>query len=786
MLEVELLGSFHWLWKGYPIAWTASRGIRLLLATLALVPEGRVERGRLAKLLWPLSFEDQARTNLRKALFQLREALPEGEHIFDLDGPVIAVRHPEDWRVDVHEFLRCSAGPGLEARRRALALYRGELLASEDLHHLEVERERLRTIYAQTLSDVLETLIAQKDWGDAREMAAQAIRADPLRESHWRYLFLTMGYLRDLPALETSYREAVGRFRREVGLSLSDDTVEAYRRARQLVQRGGDDPTSRRAKSPFQIPRPQAVEAFLSWLDGEPGIFNLWGPPGSGKSVLMGQYLEICQRHGYSTRWFDGRRTPVRRVAAAARAACAAGQDAPPLVLLVDHLDPRELLATGLHEQWEPRRHPRVRLAFASRGRLRDFLPLDNPWQRGLTETSEIGWTRDEVYRYLEANGLDRPEFADSALQRVGGSPLGLTLAVALLGRWKRGSEVLGWEDQWPRTAVQLSHWMLEEIAQPWARRVVQAMSLVREVNHELVERFANVLEVPAEARDDVFDHLERYSGFVPTGSGLAWHDHVRRVLAYDLRWRFPALCQQLQAEAEAYYRELEDRRASEWVWLSQLFLIQDPMLQQLLFPADLRSPWTARAGQSPDLEPCLALWCASMAAQASPPNSKQTQALRDFLTHPEVDWHTVWRAGQLLGFRAALPLKPTTHPLLLDHPEAKRVVYWYLERQARHGTASLPDCLVHAYLAAAPAAGPEPTAQLWRQLTARFRTSSYHLATAHLPEWQRGFKAIGFAELNPAAPEDPRRDYFLDLTAEGARGWLQRQLGRQADPYQG
>ncbi|MCL6563700.1 MAG: hypothetical protein K6U87_11895 [Firmicutes bacterium] len=786
MLEVHLLGSFHWLWKGYPIAWTASRGIRLLLATLALVPEGRVDRSRLAEMLWPLSFEDQARTNLRKALFQLREALPESGHIFDLDGPVIGVRNPEDWRVDVHEFLKCSTGPGLEARRRALALYRGELLASEDLHHLEIERERLRTVYAQTVSDVLETLIAQKDWSDARDVANQAIRADPLRESHWRYLFLTMGYLRDLPALEASYREAVARFHREVGLSLSQDTVEAYRRARQLAQRGGEDPARPLWQSPFQIPRPQAVEAFLRWLEGEPGVFNLWGPPGTGKSVLMGQYLEICQRRGYAVRRFDGRRTPFRRVAAAARAACAAGQDAPPLVLLVDHLDPRELLDAGFHDQWAPRHHPRVRLAFASRGRLRDFLPLDSPWQRCLTETSEFGWTREEVHRYLEANGLDRPEFVDSALQRVGGSPLGMTLAVELFRHRKRGSEALGWEDQWPRTAVQLSQWMLEEIAHPWARRVAQAMSLVHEVNHELVERFSNVLEVPTDVRDALFGYLQRYSGFVPTETGLGWHDHVRRVLAHDLRWRFPALCQRLQAAAAGYYRELEDRRASEWVWLSQLFLIQEPVLQELLFPANLRSPWSARAGQGPDLEPCLALWCASASAQAHASDSEQAQALRDFLTHPEVDWHTVWCAERLLGFRAALPLKQTTQSLLLNNPEAKRVVAWYLEHQARHEVPSLPDCLVHAYLAAAPAAGPEPTAQLWRQLTTRFRTSRHHLATALLPGWQRGFQAMGFAELPPAAPEDPRRDYFLDLTAGGARGWLQRLLGCQAEPYPG
>lgn len=777
MLEVHLLGSFDWLWKGYPIAWTASRGIRLLLATWALVPEGRVDRARLAELLWPLSFEDQARTNLRKAVYQLREALPEGEHIFDLDGPIIGVRNPEVWQVDVHEFLKCTAEPSLASRRRALALYQGDLLASENLHHLEVERERLRTVYAQTVSEVLETLIAQQDWGEARDVATQAIRSDPLRESHWRHLFLALGYLRDLPALEASYREAKARFHREVDLNLSDDTVEAYRRARQLVQRSTDDLATPLGRSPFQIPRPQAIEAFLRWLDGEPGIFNLWGPPGTGKSALMGQYLEICQRRGYSARWFDGRRTPFRRVIAAARTEGATAQDVAPLVLLVDHLEPRELMATGFHDQWLPRRNPRVRLAIASRGRLRDFLPLDSPCQRCLTETEELGWTHDEVLRYLKAHGLNRPEFAEAALRRVGGNPLGITLAVELLGPKEGLLEAGGWDDRWSRTAVQLAHWMLEEITHPWARRVVQSMSLVHEVNHELVERFSEVLEVPRDARDGLFGQLERYSGFIPTESGLRWHGHVRRILASDLRWRFPALCQRLQAEAVAYYRQLEDGQTSEWAWTSQLFLIQDPTLQELLFPVNLQAPWTARPGQGPDLEPCLALWCAGMAAQARPPDREQTQALRDFLIHPMVDWHTVWCAEQLLGFHAALPLNQATRSLLLQNPEAKRVVAWYLDHQASETALSLPDCLVHAYLTMAPPAGREPTAELWRHLTFRFRTKRCHLATAHSPEWQRGLKAIGFSELPPSSPADKSRDYFLDLTAEGARSWLQRHL---------
>ena len=74
MLEVSLLGQFD-VRKDESSILIPSRPAQSLLAYLIMTAGTAHRREKLAGLLWPDSSEDNARINLRQALWRVRKAL---------------------------------------------------------------------------------------------------------------------------------------------------------------------------------------------------------------------------------------------------------------------------------------------------------------------------------------------------------------------------------------------------------------------------------------------------------------------------------------------------------------------------------------------------------------------------------------------------------------------------------------------------------------------------------------------------------------------------------------
>ena len=74
MLEIRLLGQFDIRRDGAPVE-IPSRPAQSLLAYLVLNPGVAHRREKLAGLLWPDATEANARSYLRKALWQVRKSL---------------------------------------------------------------------------------------------------------------------------------------------------------------------------------------------------------------------------------------------------------------------------------------------------------------------------------------------------------------------------------------------------------------------------------------------------------------------------------------------------------------------------------------------------------------------------------------------------------------------------------------------------------------------------------------------------------------------------------------
>src|SRR5215472_10179709 len=141
-LHIHLLGDFLLALDDTPVTIVTIPRVQSLLAYLLLHRNTPQERSHLAFLLWPDSTEAQAHTNLRKLLYQLRQAFPDINHFLRIDKQSLQWL-PADmvtsWTLDILEIEQAitrmeqaEQAQDMVTVRQALEqvvrLYRGDLL----------------------------------------------------------------------------------------------------------------------------------------------------------------------------------------------------------------------------------------------------------------------------------------------------------------------------------------------------------------------------------------------------------------------------------------------------------------------------------------------------------------------------------------------------------------------------------------------------------------------------------------------------------------------------------
>jgi DNA-binding SARP family transcriptional activator/CheY-like chemotaxis protein len=216
--RLALLGTFALTGPDGPVD-LPSKKLGGLLAYLALTEPAPQPRDKLVALFWGSHFEVQARQNLRKALFRLRQAL----------GP--------DALVSVGEAI--SLAPGLigcdaarlqalirEGSRASLAeaagLYNGRLLSdvnvTEDAWNewLQPERQRVETLAVDAMVALGEQELHAGNYEQALEAAARAVAVNALREDAHRVILKALAATgRKAEALKR-YEDVVALLKREL------------------------------------------------------------------------------------------------------------------------------------------------------------------------------------------------------------------------------------------------------------------------------------------------------------------------------------------------------------------------------------------------------------------------------------------------------------------------------------------------------------------------------------------------------------------------------------------
>lgn len=224
-LSVRLLGNFALELDGSPFVMPTPRRTLPILAYLLLHRSAAVSREFLAYLMWPDEAEDSARTKLRANLFDLARILPQAPagHWVLADGDNVQWNPQARTKLDVEEFEALCARP--ERREEAVALYRGELLASLYDEWIFPPRERYRTLYLNALTELVSDARRHRDFPKAIARAQELLGVDQWREDVVRRLIAIRYESGDRAGALADYQRFAQTLRQELDIDPMPETI---------------------------------------------------------------------------------------------------------------------------------------------------------------------------------------------------------------------------------------------------------------------------------------------------------------------------------------------------------------------------------------------------------------------------------------------------------------------------------------------------------------------------------------------------------------------------------
>ena len=304
-LELMLLGGFHARVVPGGAVDLPTRKAQALLAYLALPAGSLHRRDKLAGLLWGDMAKTQARGNLRKALFWLRQALADTE-VLTVEGETVGLQAGAV-STDVGEFERRVALGSATALAESADIYQGDLLAGLALQEppfeewLVGERERLR----QLLTEALARLLAhQREAGavdSAIHTALKLLTLDPIQEQVHRTLMRLYAQAGRRGAALRQYQACVTVLERELRTQPDDATKALYREILQSRGAGAAPPADAApAATPVTAPRNMGLQSGIA------------PSPPLAEARLIGRQREIAQMTTLLEQaWAGGRRLAV-------------------------------------------------------------------------------------------------------------------------------------------------------------------------------------------------------------------------------------------------------------------------------------------------------------------------------------------------------------------------------------------------------------------------------------------------------------------------------------------
>ena len=254
-LELRLLGTFQALLDGLPVTGFESGKVRALLAYLAVESDGPHTRDELAALLWPEQPDQTARTNLRQALANLRQAIGDqraAPPFLIVARDSVQFNRESDYSLDVtlftHQLDDCARHAHRHADRcrtcsvrmeQAVALYRGDLLLGMNVtdsapfeEWATLKRESLHQHVLDALTRLAAYRELQGEYEQARRHAARQLALDPWREEAHRQTMRLLVRMGQRSAALDQYKRCRRILAGELGVEPAPETTRLYEEIR--------------------------------------------------------------------------------------------------------------------------------------------------------------------------------------------------------------------------------------------------------------------------------------------------------------------------------------------------------------------------------------------------------------------------------------------------------------------------------------------------------------------------------------------------------------------------
>ncbi len=329
-LNITLLGDFRLIYDCQPVMGVNTDRLQSLLAYLVLHRQSPQFRQRLAFYFWPDSGEAQARTNLRRELHHLRQALPDADRFLQTDAKTIQWRIDAPFILDVAEFETAIAkveaverqadNAGVRALlEKAAQLYQDDLLPNCYDDWVEPERDQLQQTSIRALERLIYLLEEQQEYSTAIRYAQQLLRIDSLHEATYCSLMRLQAKNGDRASAMRVYQQCSEVLQRELEVEPSSATRAAYEQVlkmnHSLVVPVAKPPVNSSlpptpSKPPNQrVGREQEWREIADWMtqsEASSRILLLTGEPGIGKTRVLEEIAATIQSADGCVVWGRG------------------------------------------------------------------------------------------------------------------------------------------------------------------------------------------------------------------------------------------------------------------------------------------------------------------------------------------------------------------------------------------------------------------------------------------------------------------------------------------------